>query len=180
MAALELDESGSPFDIALRPVPDFCPTAAATRCGEPRVRSRPMLGETVSFVGLFAPIAAMGEQNVPLVRSGTLAAIDQEKVPIALPEKTVFYHRAHLIDCRAYKGFSGSACFVQFPFSTGIAGVGRPHEETELLGLISSHFDETGKATVTGEILDLGTIALPVHLGVGVVTQAEAIAELLA
>ncbi len=180
IAPVELDETGQPFDISWMPVPDFLPAGAPGRYqGEPRLRDRPMLGDRVYFIGLFSPIPAMGERNVPLVRSGTLAAWAQERVPVKLPDGTVLEHTAHLIDCRSYSGFSGSPCFVQFPIEPGIGGVGRPDEETELIGLVSSHFDFKENAGLTGEIAELRTVEVPIHLGVGVVMPAESIEEVL-
>jgi hypothetical protein len=100
-------------------------------------------------------------------------------VPVRHPDGTVLEYTAHLIDSRSYSGFSGSPCFVQFPIEPGIGGVGRPDEETELLGLVASHFDLKENATLTGEIREMGTVDVPVHLGVGVVMPAESIEELL-
>jgi Trypsin-like peptidase domain len=180
LTVLELDETAQPYDVAVLPIPDFLPSYAAQRYGdERRPRYRPMLGDRVYFVGLFAPISAMGEQNVPLVRSGTLAAWNQERVPVRMPDGTVLEYTAHLIDSRSYSGFSGSPCFVQFPIGPGIGGIGRPHEETELLGLVASHFDFTENAKLTGELSEMGKVDIPVHLGVAVVMPAESIEELL-
>jgi hypothetical protein len=168
LTVLDLDESEQPFDIAVMPIPDFFDLEYV-----------PMLGDRVYFIGLFSPIPAMGEQNVPLVRSGTLAAWAQERVPLRMPDNTVVEYTAHLIDCRSYSGFSGSPCVVQFPREPGIGGVGRPNEATELIGLVSSHFDFKENASLTGEIAELGKVDVPVHLGVGVVMPAERIQELL-
>lgn len=179
LAVMELDETEQPYDIGLIPIPDFFAAGAAERHPLARFRHRPMLGDPVYFIGLFSPIPTMGERNVPLVRSGTLAAWAQERVPLKMPDGTVFEYTAHLIDCRSYAGFSGSPCVVQFPRDPDIGGVGRPDEETELIGLISSHFDFRENADLTGEIAELGTVDVPVHLGVGVVMPAESIEELL-
>lgn len=168
LAVMELDEAEQPYGIAVMPVPDFF-----------QIGYSPMLGDRVYFIGLFSPIPAMGEMNVPLVRSGTLAAWAQERVPMKMQDNTVVDYTAHLIDCRSYAGFSGSPCLVQFPREPGIGGVGRPDEATELIGLVSSHFDFKENATLTGEIAALGSVDVPVHLGVGVVTPAESIQELL-
>lgn len=176
---LELDETEQPFDIAVMPVPDFFPAGAGGRHPGRRVSNRPMLGDNVYFIGLFALIPAMGERNLPLVRSGTLAALAQEDVPLRLPDDTVLRQTAHLIDCRSYRGFSGSPCLIQFPRDPSLGGVGRPHEETELLGLISGHFDDQVTADLTGEIASMGTVGVAVSVGVGVVTPVDAIEELL-
>ena len=179
VAPVELDERDQPYEIALLPIPDFLPAHAAQRHGDRPIVHRPMLGDQVYFIGLFSPIATMGEQNVPLVRSGSLAALAQPRVPVRMPDGTVLEHTAHLIDCRSYAGFSGSPCFVQFPRVPGIGGVGRPDEETELLGLVSSHFDLAANADLTGDIAGMGTVSVPVHLGVAVVMPVESIEELL-
>jgi hypothetical protein len=177
---LELEEEHSPFDISVMPAPDFFPSGARSRHRLRQTFNRPMLGDTVYFLGLFSPIPLMGERNVPLVRSGTLAGLNQEHVPVGLPDGTVLEHTAHLIDCRSYAGFSGSPCLVQFPRDPDIGGVGRIDEETEILGLVSGHFDEHTEANLTGELADMGTVGVPINLGVGIVTPAEAIEELLA
>jgi hypothetical protein len=172
---IELEE----YDIALLPIPDFLPSHRSLRHGARTFINRPMLGDQVYFAGLFAPIPAMGERNIPLVRSGTLAAMAQPDVPLRLPDGTVLTYTAHLIDCRSYAGFSGSPCFVQFPREPSSGGVGRADEETELLGVISSHFDFRENADLTGEIADMGTVGVPIHLGVGVVMPAESLEGLL-
>ena len=180
LTVMELDEKEQPYDIAVLPIPDFLPSYAPNRYSDAtRVRNRPMLGDRVYFIGLFSPISAMGEQNVPLVRSGTLAAWSQEHVPVRLPDGTCLEYTAHLIDSRSYAGFSGSPCFVQFPIEAGIGGVGRSDEKTELIGLVSSHVDSRENVTLTGDIAELGTADVAVHLGVSVVMPAESIHELL-
>lgn len=179
VSVLDLDEEETPYDIAVLPIPDFLPSFAPHRHGERTVVNRPMLGDQVYFVGLFAPIQSMGERNIPLVRSGTLAALGQDDVPIRLPDGTLLRYTAHLIDCRSYRGFSGSPCFVQFPREPSAGGVGRSDEETELLGVISSHFDLRENAGLTGEIAEMGTVEVPIHTGVGVVMPAESIENLL-
>ena len=60
------------------------------------------LGGTVHYLGIFAP------PDVPMARTGTIGAYD------VVIEKTENGHRysynADLLDCRSYKGFSGSPC----------------------------------------------------------------------
>ena len=184
IAVLDLEERHTPYDIAVLPIPDFLPAGAEQRYGarrRPLTRDdRPMLGDAVYFIGLFTSLPSMGARNLPLVRSGTLAAMSVEKVPVTMKDRTITRYTAHLIDCRAYAGFSGSPCFVQFPKEPGIGGVGRPDEETELLGVFSSHFDWMETAAVTGDLADVeGSVRFPVNLGVGVVTPSASIVELL-
>jgi hypothetical protein len=68
---------------------------------------------------------------------------------------------------------------VQFPIGPGIGGVGRENEETELIGLVASHFDSKENAELRGELAELGRVDVPVPLGVAVVMPAESIEELL-
>ena len=74
IAVLDLDRRDPPYRMAVMPIPDFV-----------SVGYQPMLGDNVYFAGLFSPIRAMGETNVPLVRSGTLAAWAQHGVPLRMP-----------------------------------------------------------------------------------------------
>jgi hypothetical protein len=179
--ALTVLDSDEGLDLAVLPIPDFLPTQAGDRHGARDSHFRPMLGDRVYLVGLFAPIRAMGEQNVPIVRAGTVAARNQPGIPVTNPDGTVQEHTAHLVDCRFYRGFSGSPCFVQFPREPGGwgGGVGRPDEETELFGLVMSHFDAKDQTKLGGLAEEDIEVEVPVHHGVGVVVPAEAIAALL-
>ena len=70
--------------------------------------------------------------------------------------------------------------FCAIPEGTGHRGRGAPDEETELLGVFSSHFDWMETAAVTGDLADVeGSVRFPVNLGVGVVTPSASIVELL-
>lgn len=60
------------------------------------------LGGDVAYVGILAPL------DRPMVRTGTVGALDQEK--LGLDE---YNYPAHLIDCRSYEGFSGSPSFAK-------------------------------------------------------------------
>ena len=103
-------------------------------------------------------------------------------MPLAVSPMDRSENTAHLIDCRSYSGFSGSPCVVQFPRKRPpdeSGGVGRLGEQTELIGLVSGHFDDVANAHLTGEIAEMGTVGIPVNLGVGVVTPVESIIELL-
>ena len=106
IAPLELDETHDHFDIALLPIPDFLPRSFDWRHGERTDAFRPMLGDPVYFVGLFSPVPSLSEKNVPLVRSGTLAAIAQPDIPVRRPDNSVAHFTAHLVDCRSYSGLS--------------------------------------------------------------------------
>ncbi|HUO72813.1 MAG TPA: serine protease, partial [Solirubrobacteraceae bacterium] len=64
------------------------------------------LGSRIYYIGLFEPLMR------PVVRSGTVAALDQDGVP-----HRRYRQPAHLVDCRSYRGFSGSPCLVEFSFA---------------------------------------------------------------
>ena len=130
----------------------------------------PYLGDPVYFVGLLGFVPSMGLHNVPMVRSGTLGALDQPGVPVRFPGNIRGEVTAHLIDCRSYRGFSGAPCFVQHP------GNGT----TRLLGVISAHFDAATEVPLQGDRLEGASATVPIHAGVGVVTPARYLAELLA
>jgi hypothetical protein len=99
------------------------------------------LGDVVYFIGLLAPITSMHNQNVPMVRSGTLGRLYQDDVRVQWPDGSRHTMTAHLIDCRSHSGFSGSPCYVQFdPRGRG----GPDRQDTFLLGLITGHLDEMG------------------------------------
>ncbi len=59
------------------------------------------LGGEVAYVGILTPL------DRPMVRTGTIGAIDQEKL-----ELEGYDYTGHLIDCRSYGGFSGSPVFA--------------------------------------------------------------------
>src|SRR6266540_440909 len=124
----------------------------------------------------------MGERNIPMTRSGCVGALNVPNVPIGPPENRR-YVEAHLIDCRSYAGFSGSPCFVQRDMRRSPHyddESGRVDTETALLGVVSGHFDMWGTARLTGDLpMEPGTVQVPVNTGVGVVTPAKAIKELM-
>jgi len=138
-----------------------------------------MLGDRVYFIGLLADVPDMVARNIPLVRSATMGAWNQEGVFLGLPDGTRLRMRtAHLIDCHSYKGFSGAPCFLQQDWRY-VAGKGKLVDGpmTWLLGLVSGHIDVTVPTPVRGD--DGLSIAVPINSGVGVVTPVESIRELL-
>jgi hypothetical protein len=150
--------------------------------------NRPTLGDQVYFIGLLEFADSMVEENVPMVRSGTLGRMYQERVALRHGDKRTTRHQAHLIDCRSYAGFSGSPCFVQFqghqrPGQSGVfvGGVSLV-PETVCLGLISGHWDDLAQAEV-GEDLASDPVArgiqVRINTGVGIVTPVEKIRECL-
>jgi hypothetical protein len=151
---------------------------------------RPTLGDRVYFIGMLSLVSAMVDDNVPMVRSGTLGRTFQEDVPVEHPDGAITRHTFHLIDCRSYAGFSGSPCMVQFqavryqaePTIPGGAIGNMIRTETVLLGLISAHLDDHVEIERTGELANdelLGSLRAPVFTGVGLVTPVEKLRETL-
>lgn len=148
------------------------------------------LGDVVYFIGLLGKIAAMTEQNIPMVRSGTLGALWQERLPVRrTPKDDATFVTAHLIDCRSFAGFSGSPCYVQqsqaglVPNEGGQPGVCITTKyRTALLGLVGGHFDDWvgTRKRVSGPARNVSSdVDAPVSTGVGYVIPAEFIRETL-
>ncbi len=70
---------------------------------EPRVLAMPF-----HYVGLLEPL------NRAMARSGTLGALYEK----GIEHKDHYEYTCHLGDCRSYKGFSGSPCFVEYPMAS--------------------------------------------------------------
>lgn len=139
----------------------------------------PMLGEEVYFMGLLGQVASMGSTLTPMVRTGTLGALDQPEVPMIEPPNTRRALRGHLIDCRSFGGFSGSPCFMPLSRPTGkTERLGLPYPQTHpiLLGMIGGHFDHRTSIRLPD---DRGDLSVPTSAGVGVVYPAEIIREAL-
>ena len=150
----------------------------------------PTLGDRVYFLGLLSRLEEMGARNIPMVRSGTLGALYQERVPLRWPDGARRHVVAHLLDCRSYEGFSGAPCFVQRDeWRLGTAthnetGATQPvlgqGSATYLLGLVSGHFDDWRKARLVGDLgLEPGSVETEMNTGIGIVTPSEQILELL-
>jgi hypothetical protein len=143
----------------------------------------PSLGDDVYFVGLLANMRTMADENIPMVRSGTLGRMSQREVPLRRSDGTIFRITGHLIDCRSFSGFSGSPCFVQFtylkrvhtPSVTGGMIGDLEHTATLLLGLISGHWEDPQEAHPKDAAFQVGTFEYAINTGVGVVTPVELI-----
>lgn len=156
------------------------------------------LGDHVYFIGLLGKVKAMTERNVPIVRTGFLAALMQENIPVKRPREAIKLITAHLIDCRSFSGFSGSPAYIQKGRTRwvrgpeGVAGITQEYE-THLLGLIGGHFDDwastkTRTAMTEAEEDDADNdeayevtedVKARVSTGIGYVIPAEFITETL-
>lgn len=131
--------------------------------GEPgdslRLDPRVGPGSPVSIVGMFRHHVGQ-DRNIPIVRTGNIAAMPEEPVQTRLGPMV-----AALIEARSIGGLSGSPVFVHYApprpdaHPEAIGGI-------QLLGVMHGHFDDSG----SGERL---------NVGVGIVTPASRIGELM-
>lgn len=68
----------------------------------------PHLAGTIHYIGTLEPI------NQPMARVASLGAlyVDMDDLPGG------YKYSAHLLDCRSYRGFSGSPCFAEYAMPT--------------------------------------------------------------
>jgi hypothetical protein len=129
----------------------------------------PQPGADVYIAGLLRVVPAMGAQNIPMVRTGSIGALYQDNIPMRLPDETFLKVHRHLIDCQSFGGFSGSPCFVRYLSGSeefGNMKLRVPVESTLLLGMVGGHFDL--QASV-GLPEGAGNLKIPVAAGVAVV-----------
>jgi Trypsin-like peptidase domain len=172
-------------DIAVARLPppysdyEFYAVEAKDLVGTAEPQRPPQPGADVYIAGLLRVVPAMGEQNIPMVRTGSVGALYQDNIPMRLPDETLLKVHGHLIDCQSFGGFSGSPCFVRYLSGSGkTEGLEIPYpiESTLLLGMVGGHFDL--QASV-GLPEGAGNLKVPVAAGVAVVYPAETIKEVL-
>lgn len=148
------------------------------------------IGDRVFFMGMLAHVERMGEENIPMARGGTLGALWQRDVPIELGGKTRITATAHLIDCNAYRGFSGSPVFAHRTVGVleekrhgftrrreeGTRYEHREEEQSPFLGVLAGHFPWLERV---GPRDDPGAIELPVNAGVAVVIPCQFLWQIL-
>jgi hypothetical protein len=132
------------------------------------------VGDEIFSVGLFAKHWGK-TRNVPLVRSGIIAAMPGE--PLQDPTSGIEY-QAYLVEMRSIGGLSGSPVFAYF-------GVDRilvedhvqPYFTTSiyLLGLIRGHWPKTGEWLSDFETSEADTI----NTGIAIVTPIQDVIALI-
>jgi hypothetical protein len=143
------------------------------------------VGNEVFFLGLFNQQAGK-QQNLPIARFGHIS-----RMPSAITMERhggtgTWTIGAYLAECHSWGGHSGSPVFWRRPMVqqgtlqspqmhvVNYAAIG--HFQA-FLGLMSGHFDIPVKAKTTGDIV--GEIRTGVNAGIGVITPAHSIKELL-
>lgn len=149
------------MDLAVLPwfqlAPDPLPPLMAVGIEDQFLRDRTHLrhGSTVYYIGLLA------SQDRIMVRTGNIGALDQHGMDL----EGGYKQPVHLLDCRSYRGFSGSPCFVEVTYA-GLRPVKPPQAypkdrgelgELEsfafLVGMLTNHLDapdEDGAASRYG------------------------------
>lgn len=142
-------------------------------------KGEPSPGDDVFFAGLLAQVPSMGAKNIPMVRKGSIGALDQDGIPMRMPGDTFIRTHGHLIDCQSFGGFSGSPCFVRYVSGiekTPNMGLTTEIRSTLLLGMVGGHFDQRFSVALPDQE---GKVDIPIASGVAVVYPAEAIRETL-
>lgn len=123
-------------------------------------------GAVVYYIGQFIPLDRV------MARSGTIGAVDQRGLDLG-----EYSYTAHLVDCRSYKGFSGSPCFADSAYAEleptpteipmelppGVGPLGDLIHMVQLCGMFTHHLkgvDEDGNVS---------------RYGVGVMVRSEEI-----
>jgi hypothetical protein len=139
------------------------------------------IGDEVFIAGMF--VSRLGEtKNIPILRSGTIAAMPEEKI-----ETAYGYHDAYLIEARSIDGLSGSPVFVQMPHWRMMDGQPKfQHGQAQyMLGMLLGH-GQVGNPGDTIEILQPGArrpasrkieVAVPLNTGIGIVLPISHIIE---
>ena len=151
-------------------------------------RFRVGVGDDVCIAGMFVGI--LGEQqNIPIVRTGTIAAMKSE--PIATQYG---YHDAFLIEVRSIDGLSGSPVFVHLPPERTMPGTlvapdpnASPDRGAQyLMGLILGYnevLNPTDNILVPGRAFKVDRrrrkVLAPMNTGIAVVLPIEKVIETL-
>lgn len=130
-------------------------------------------GDDIFVTGLFSSHYGRGK-NVPIVRTGTIAAMLEEPVYTGTG-----YIDAYLIEGRSIGGLSGSPVFFQPAPLRMIDGVVTPTENSKahyLLGLIHGHFDVKEIIDIVEDEAEYAKTN-KLHSGIAIVVPSEKIVE---
>jgi hypothetical protein len=133
------------------------------------------IGDAIFSVGLFARYRET-IRNWPIVRTGSIAMMPTEKVPIEIEDGKKVDADIYLIEARSVGGISGSPVFVRPTSQAWLATLSR---EFLILGLMQGHWDlkyyQDLLPTVDGD----GSSGKGVNTGIAYVVPAYRILEIL-
>lgn len=135
------------------------------------------IGDEVFLTGLFANHYGR-ERNIPIVRTGNIAAMPDEKVEI--PELGLI--DAYLVEARSIGGISGSPVYVYL----GLSRVTRHQRQLSstgapiyyLLGLMHGHYHKRLSSRADASVEDLPQDEM-VNMGIAIVVPATKILEVI-
>jgi hypothetical protein len=145
-------------ELGLPPTHDHL-TVPISRCATEAVLNEIYLGEEVFVSGLFRHQPGT-HRNIPIVRIGNLAALNEERIVSNRWGKEI---EGYLIEARSIGGLSGSPVFLNL-------------EGAPLLGLIHGHYDDEKAAAQNGtiEAINAGiAIVVPVKNILAVISAFE-------
>jgi len=161
-------------DVALFPLGldtqifDFQPLPAGMLLTEELRLSKGIgIGDEVFITGLFVHHVGRSK-NLPIVRTGNIAMIPEERIPI----KNFGDMEAYLIEARSIGGLSGSPVFTIARNQEG------PGATVYLLGLMHGHWNVESDAIIDEVFPDAGVRA-GVNVGIALVTPASKILDTL-
>ena len=134
------------------------------------------LGDEVFVSGLF--IHHYGaRRNIPIVRTGNLAALDEE--PVSTKRGPI---QAYLVEARSIGGLSGSPVFLNLGHSRVIDGNLKFRPEGPaflLLGLIHGHYEADSQEALLVQDVKEETIRASINAGIAIVVPFARIREVV-
>jgi len=128
------------------------------------------VGEEVFFPGLFTPHFGQS-RNIPIVRTGNIAAMPEEPV-----DTTMGFMRAYLVEARSIGGLSGSPVFVQTGGMRLKKGGGSSicgNFQYHLLGLVHGHFKTGSVPDFADETSADGFDVKEMNMGIAIVVPID-------
>jgi len=126
------------------------------------------IGEELVVTGLFSQHHG-SERNVPIVRSGIIAAMPNEPL---IDQYRGTEYRAYLAELRSFGGLSGSPVFARL--DPGRAYGTQVRSEYYLLGLVRGHWDYWSSGTQS-----LPNESHALNMGIGIVTPIDEVHSIL-
>lgn len=134
------------------------------------------LGDEVFISGLF--IHHYGaRRNIPIVRTGNLAALDEE--PVSTKRGPI---QAYLVEARSIGGLSGSPVFLNLGHTRVIGGdlkMGLGGTNFLLLGLIHGHYEADSEEALLVQDAKEETIRASINAGIAIVVPFSRIKEVV-
>jgi hypothetical protein len=129
------------------------------------------IGDQVFIAGLFSQVQSTS-QNIPIVRSGNIAMVPNERIPFG----TAGMIDAILIESRSIGGLSGSPVFVHEALSLEVVNASGKHQlrgvgDFFLLGVMVGHWDLPPESSFL--------LREAVNMGISIVVPAEKILDIL-